>query len=108
MAWNSPLEAINEETIDEHYTKQMDINVRSTVLITNASLPLLNRGSRIILLSSVSARGGFPTQTVYGATKATLEHFARVWSKELGQKYGATVNCVNPGPGTSPSLPAQL
>lgn len=99
------LEEIDEDKIDEHYTMQMDINVRSTILIVNASLPLLNRGSRIILVSSGAARMGIPAYTVYGATKAALEHFARVWSKELGQKYGVTVNCVNPGPGESWLVP---
>lgn len=41
---------------------------------------------------------GVQGQTVYAATKAANESFARVWAKELGQKYGVTVNCVNPGP----------
>lgn len=100
--------------------KQMDINVCSTILIVQALLKYLARPSRIVLLSSVSARGGFVSQTVYdqssaplhraiadertvGATKASLEHFARVWSKELGQKYGTTVNC---GSSSSLSLPS--
>ena len=47
--------------------------------------------------AAVSARTGTPMQTVYGATKASLEHFARVWSKELGHSHGTTVNCLNPG-----------
>ena len=79
-------------------SKQMDINVRSTILITQASLPHLARPSRIVLLSSVSARLGFTGQTVYGATKASLEHFAKVWSKELGHRYGTTVNCGGSAP----------
>ena len=41
---------------------------------------------------------GVPQQTVYAATKASNEAMARVWAKELGHKYGVTVNCVNPGP----------
>lgn len=41
---------------------------------------------------------GVPQQTVYAATKAANEAFARVWSTELGQSKGITVNCVNPGP----------
>ena len=56
------------------------------------------RGGRIIIISSVSARMGVPQQTVYAATKAANEALARVWSTELGQSKGITVNCVNPGP----------
>ncbi len=41
---------------------------------------------------------GVAGQTVYAATKAANESFARVWAKELGQSHGVTVNCVNPGP----------
>lgn len=37
-------------------------------------------------------------QSIYSATKAGNEALARVWAKELGQEYGVTVNCVNPGP----------
>lgn len=44
----------------------MDINVRSTILIVAAAAKHLARPSRIVLLSSVSARGGFVSQTVYG------------------------------------------
>lgn len=41
---------------------------------------------------------GIPQQTVYAATKAANESFARVWATELGKEYGVTVNAVNPGP----------
>ncbi|RMX77457.1 hypothetical protein D0868_16612, partial [Hortaea werneckii] len=30
--------------------------------------------------------------------KAAVEGLTKVWAKELGQKYGITVNCINPGP----------
>lgn len=41
---------------------------------------------------------GVAQQTVYAASKAANESFARVWATELGQSKGITVNCVNPGP----------
>jgi NAD(P)-dependent dehydrogenase (short-subunit alcohol dehydrogenase family) len=34
----------------------------------------------------------------YTASKAALEGVTKVMAIELGHKYGATVNCVNPGP----------
>ena len=104
-----------EDVTEEFYTKQSDINMKGKVrqsdgsrfsdlqisgpiFLTQASLPHLARGGRIVIISSVSARMGVPQQTVYAATKASNEAMARVWAKELGQKYGVTVNCVNPGP----------
>ena len=57
-----------------------------------------NDYGRIVNLSSISARGGYATQSVYAASKAAVEALTRVWATELGQQYGVTVNAVNPGP----------
>ncbi|KAF7591208.1 hypothetical protein BBP40_001867 [Aspergillus hancockii] len=91
---NKPLEEVTLES----YTKLMDINVRAVVFMTLAVLPYISRGGRIINLSSISARGGYPTQSVYAASKAAVEGLTRAWATELGHKYGVTVNAVNPGP----------
>ncbi|KAL3480035.1 hypothetical protein BJX99DRAFT_46134 [Aspergillus californicus] len=91
---NRPLEDVTLEI----YTKLMDVNVRSVVFMTQAVLPFISRGGRIINLSSISARGGYTTQSVYAASKAAMEGLTRVWATELGHKYGVTVNAVNPGP----------
>lgn len=96
---NKPLE---EVTLDG-YNKLMDVNVRSVVFMTQAVLPHLppksqGGGGRIVNLSSISARGGFPTQSVYAASKAAVEGLTRVWATELGHKFGVTVNAINPGP----------
>lgn len=91
---NRPLEEVTLAS----YTNLMDINVRAVIFMTQALLPHLPRGGRIINLSSISARGGYATQSVYAATKAAVEGLTRVWATELGHKYGVTVNAVNPGP----------
>ncbi|KAK7408273.1 hypothetical protein QQX98_009586 [Neonectria punicea] len=82
----------------EEYERLMSINVRAVIFMTQAVLPHINRGGRIVNLSSILARGGFPTQTIYGASKAAVEGLTRVWATELGHKYGVTVNAVNSGP----------
>lgn len=94
LGGNTPLE---EVTVEE-YERLMAVNVRSVIFMTQAVLPYINRGGRIINLSSISARGGYATQTVYAASKAAVEGLTRVWATELGHKYGVTVNSVNPGP----------
>ncbi|OKL56889.1 hypothetical protein UA08_08019 [Talaromyces atroroseus] len=88
-----------EDVTEEFYYKQTDTNLKGPIFLTQAILPhLTTSGGRIVLLSSISARMAFTSQTVYAATKAGCEALARCWSAALGKKYGATVNCVNPGP----------
>lgn len=97
VALNAPLAQVTHEEVDI----QMKVNVGAVIFMTQAVLPYLNpssTGSRIVNLSSISARGGFATQTVYAASKAAIEGLTRVWAKELGQRHNVTVNAVNPGP----------
>jgi 3-oxoacyl-[acyl-carrier protein] reductase len=95
LGQNTPLQDV---TLEE-YEKLMNVNVRAVIFMTQQILPYLKGTSnRIINLSSISARGGFATQTVYAATKAAVEGFTRVWAKELGHSHKVTVNAVNPGP----------
>lgn len=91
---NRPLEDVTEETYDH----LMNVNVKALIFMTQAFVPHVNPGGRIVNLSSISARGGYSTQSVYAATKAAVEGLTKVWARELGQKYRITVNCVNPGP----------
>lgn len=94
LGQNRPLEDV---TVDE-YERLMSINVRAVIFMTQKVLPYISRGGRMVNLSSISARGGYATQTVYAATKAAVEGLTRVWATEFGHKYGVTVNAVNPGP----------
>jgi NAD(P)-dependent dehydrogenase (short-subunit alcohol dehydrogenase family) len=66
------------EVTHESYNTLMDINVRAGVFTTQAVLPYITRGGRITNLSSTSARGGYPTQSIYAASKAAIEGLARV------------------------------
>ncbi|KAF2146914.1 uncharacterized protein K452DRAFT_294439 [Aplosporella prunicola CBS 121167] len=91
---NASLEAVQPSD----YDSIMSVNVRSVIFMTQAILPFLRSGGRIVNLSSISARGGYATQTVYAASKAAVEGLTRVWARELGHRYGVTVNAVNPGP----------
>lgn len=82
----------------EQFSKQYTINVLGPLLLVQAAMPYLptDRSGRIVNLSSVSSSLGFIGQTIYGGTKAALEHMTRTWSRELAER--ATVNAVNPGP----------
>lgn len=91
---NKPLQDVDADD----YERLMSVNVRAVIFMTQAVLPRIRRGGRVVNLSSISARGGYATQTVYAASKAAVEGLTRVWATELGQQYGITVNAVNPGP----------
>ncbi|KAM3422597.1 hypothetical protein BST61_g86 [Cercospora zeina] len=81
----------------EHFDQVMHLNARAPLLMVQAVLPHLRKPGRIINISSVGARAGYPATGVYSASKAALEGFTRNWAAELG-KDGTTVNAVNPGP----------
>ncbi|KAL4780905.1 hypothetical protein BJX76DRAFT_336743 [Aspergillus varians] len=83
---------------NEHFDKMFYTNVRFPMFLVKECLPHLRRGGRVVNISSVVARQGWTMQSAYGATKACMESLARTWAVELGQKYGITVNTVNPGP----------
>lgn len=95
----TPLPEITLEQFDEMFYT----NVRAPLLLIQAALPHLRRPGRIINISSVGAREGYPGTGTYAATKGALEAFTRNWAAELGND-GTTVNCVNPGPVQSEML----
>lgn len=73
-------------------------NLLGPILLTRQIVPgmLARKAGRIVMVSSINAVTGFTGQTVYGATKAGLEGFARSLSREVGGR-AITVNCVAPG-----------
>ncbi|KAF4771216.1 hypothetical protein HAV15_012457 [Penicillium sp. str.  len=87
----------------EDYDKVFNLNVRGSMLMTQAVVPNLAPKGRIINLSSVGARAGFKDVSLYSASKAAIESFTRSWASELGGN-GTTVNAVAPGPVPSDML----
>ncbi|KAF2717548.1 NAD(P)-binding protein [Polychaeton citri CBS 116435] len=92
-----------EEITAEHFDEVFHLNVRAPLLMVQAVLPHLHRPGRIVNISSVGARAGFPGVGTYAASKAALEGYTRNWATELGSD-GTTVNAVNPGPVESEML----
>jgi NAD(P)-dependent dehydrogenase (short-subunit alcohol dehydrogenase family) len=90
-----------EQIDDEHYDKVMNINVRGVLLTVQKSLPVLNDGASIVLITSVAKVKGFPGMTVYAASKAAVRSFVRTMSAELGGRK-IRVNAVSPGPIETP------
>lgn len=76
----------------------LNVNVRSTMLATQAALPHLRQGGRIITIGSNAAeRAPFPGLAGYSLSKSALLALTRHLARELGPQ-DITVNLVQPGP----------
>jgi len=73
------------------------LNTFSTMFLSSLFVPLLERGTDpcIINVTSVAARHGSPTATLYGAAKGAIDSFTRGAAAELAPKI--RVNAVAPG-----------
>lgn len=94
-----PLEEVTEAFFDE----TVDINLKGVFFTVQKAVPLMPKGSAILLNASINAHLGMPGSTVYGATKAAVLNMAKTLSADLLQK-GIRVNAISPGPVTSALL----
>lgn len=103
IARGGPLEEMSLNDIDD----LLNVNVRGVVLTTQAALPHLAKGSRIINIGSCLAnRVPMPGITVYSMTKSALLSFTQGLARDLGSRE-ITVNLVHPGPTDSDMNPAE-
>jgi NAD(P)-dependent dehydrogenase (short-subunit alcohol dehydrogenase family) len=93
----APVEAWDEAGWDRTF----DINLKGPYFLIQALLPLFGNPASIILNTSINARIGMPTSSVYSASKAGLISLARTLSGELLGR-GIRVNAVSPGPVATP------
>src|SRR5437870_2221294 len=87
-----------EETTLEELDRVIDINVRGTLVATQAALRHMKSGGRIIMIgSAVGERVAAPGLVPYSATKGAVKMFTQGLSREVGSR-GITVNNIQPGP----------
>lgn len=94
-----PLEQVTEEFFDE----AVNINMKGVLFTVQKAVPLMPKGSAVVLNASINAHLGMPGTTVYGATKAAVINMAKTLSADLLEK-GIRVNAISPGPVTSALL----
>src|SRR5215831_8771282 len=94
-----PLDEVTEEFFDE----TININLKGVFFTVQKAIPLMPKGSAIVLNASINAHLGMPGTTVYGATKAAVISMAKTLSADLLER-GIRVNAVSPGPITSALL----
>jgi NAD(P)-dependent dehydrogenase (short-subunit alcohol dehydrogenase family) len=89
-----------EDTTDEEIEDIYQTNLASTVRFIKQAVPYLEASKgNIVIVSSTAGRYTLsPSQwlSVYGASKAGLNHFTRAVAPELGPK-GIRINAVAPG-----------
>jgi NAD(P)-dependent dehydrogenase (short-subunit alcohol dehydrogenase family) len=91
------------EITEEHFDKTFNINVRGLLFAVQKALPLLAKGSSVILTGSIASIKGFPSFSVYNASKAAVRSFARSWIVDLKGR-DIRVNVLSPGHVATPGL----
>jgi NAD(P)-dependent dehydrogenase (short-subunit alcohol dehydrogenase family) len=91
------------EISEEHFDNTFNTNVRGLLFAVQKALPLLSRGSSVILVGSIASIKGFEAFSVYDATKAAVRSFARSWIIDLKGR-GIRVNVLSPGHIDTPGL----
>lgn len=86
-----------EEIGIEDSVGMVDLNCRSLVYITEATLPYMNTPSNIIQLASSAAFLPQPEFAVYAASKSFVHSYARALRREVSNR-SITVTSVCPGP----------
>ena len=83
-------QTISDAAVDS----MIDLNCRGLVDMTRATLPYMERGSRIIQVASAAAFTPLPHMNVYAATKSFVLHYTRALRWELhGTGITATALC---------------
>src|SRR6185436_18867789 len=97
LAQPAPLEFVTEAQFDA----MADVNFKGVFFTIQKALPLLRRGSSIIVTTSIANQLGSPNFSVYAACKAALRSLVQSLALELVDR-GIRVNAISPGPIATP------
>jgi 3-oxoacyl-[acyl-carrier protein] reductase len=90
------LRGIIDDFSADDFLVQQQINTTAPFLITQAALPRVADGGRIVNISSGVTRIALPDVIGYAMTKGAIEAFTRTLAQHLGPRR-ITVNAVAPG-----------
>lgn len=88
--------AMIAETTEAQFDRLVDVHFKGVFFLTQALLPLIADGGRIVNLSTGLTRVSYPGYGAYAAVKGAVEVLTRYMAKELGER-GIAVNAVAPG-----------
>ncbi|EGF91918.1 short chain dehydrogenase family protein [Asticcacaulis biprosthecium C19] len=84
------------ETTETQFDEVMNVHFKGVFFLTQALLPLICDGGRILNLSSGLARFSYPGASAYAAAKGAVEVLTRYLAMEMGPRR-ITVNVLAPG-----------
>ena len=84
------------QTTEAQFDELMKIHLKGPFFLTQALLPLMNDGGRILNVSSGLTRFSMPGFAAYATMKGGIEVLTRYLAKELGPR-GIGVNTLAPG-----------
>ena len=85
-----------EETSVEAFDQMFAVNVRAPFFLVQQLLPILGKGSSIVLVSSLAAHNSVGALSAYAATKGAVSTLVKHFAAALGER-GIRVNAVAPG-----------
>jgi len=88
----APIAKVDEKIFDQ----QFDLNVKGAFFTVQKILPLLKKGSSIILTCSAVQNKGAAESSLYFASKAAIRSFVRCMAAEFGNQE-IRVNSISPG-----------
>jgi NAD(P)-dependent dehydrogenase (short-subunit alcohol dehydrogenase family) len=88
--------ALIGQTTQEQFDRLVNVHFKGVYFLTQALLPLIADGGRIVNLSSGLTRLAYPGYAAYAAVKGAVEVLSLYMAKELGAR-GIAVNTVAPG-----------
>jgi NAD(P)-dependent dehydrogenase (short-subunit alcohol dehydrogenase family) len=91
------------EITEEQFDKTFNTDVRGVLFTVQKALPLLTKGSSVILTGSMVSIKGFASCSVYNASKAAVRSFARTWIVDLKGR-DIRINVLSPGYTDTPGL----
>ncbi|KAH9749743.1 Short-chain dehydrogenase/reductase SDRA [Citrus sinensis] len=83
------------QTKESVLVKLWDINVKSSILLLQDAAPHLQKGSSVVLISSIAGYQPQSSMAMYGVTKTALLGLTKALAAEMAPD--TRVNCVAPG-----------
>lgn len=86
-----------DELDTKHIDLQLNVNLRGTILVTAAALPMLRENSGLIVnIASIAGTSPSAQLSVYGATKAGVINFTSSLNRSE-EKHGVRATALSPG-----------
>jgi 3-oxoacyl-[acyl-carrier protein] reductase len=93
------------ETTEEEFDRMFALNTKGPYFALQEAAKVIQKGGRIVNISTDGTHIGFGGATAYLGSKGALEQFTKGLAHELAPK-GVTVNSVSPGYTETAMLPA--